>query len=431
VEVLTELEVPFEAPLQIVKQTTEEDGKWIVEGFATTSDLDLEGEVISDDAIEAAANDLKTMSTVLLNHDRAIPIGTVLDSRATPQGLWVKVLISKTKQDIWTQITEGVLNKFSIRALVLGTTEKYNETLKKNITVVTKMRIVEVSLVSIPANPAARALRHYVAKAMQEFRLQKGGGSVEVKKEEVTPKKLDEKTGEPLEKVSAEASSPEPEKTEEPEVAKAADAPAETPAPETPMVEKQGEEDEDTPTTDVPGVPDPQTLKQHLFALDKAMSAVEDEGLKTALKAIRVWIQRVLDGSDSDEAAAEQQTTDEMASALGAALSALQQSVKESFTSLSETVAALEKKVGDIPALHAQNESLRTEIANTKSLIEKAIPVRRGVANLDTRAEQPTGEQVVKALTETDDYKNADQETRLKLVLRGAAVALNQRSANT
>ncbi|MDH3214533.1 MAG: hypothetical protein OEM05_18810, partial [Myxococcales bacterium] len=51
--------------------------------------------------------------------------------------------------------------------------------LKKFARLILKMRLVEVSLVAVPANPKARAIRWYVEKALAEF--EKAGGRIETK----------------------------------------------------------------------------------------------------------------------------------------------------------------------------------------------------------------------------------------------------------
>jgi hypothetical protein len=98
----------------------------------------------------------------------------VLDSKAREDGLFLKIMISKTAPEKWQQITEGVLNKFSVRGKVVEARKKWIAELKRHARVILKMRLVEVSLVAVPANPKARAIRWYVEKALDEF--EKAGG---------------------------------------------------------------------------------------------------------------------------------------------------------------------------------------------------------------------------------------------------------------
>ncbi|MHC4249784.1 MAG: DNA adenine methylase, partial [Planctomycetota bacterium] len=167
------LPVPFECAIDIAK-AYEDDGRWIVEGFAATSDFDLQDDIISEQAIQESAKDLLENSTVLHNHNADEAIGRVLDSKAVSGGLFLKIMISKTAPEKWQQIKEGVLNKFSVRGKVIEARKRWVAELKRHARIILKMQLVEVSLVAVPANPKARAVRWYVEKALDEF--EKAGG---------------------------------------------------------------------------------------------------------------------------------------------------------------------------------------------------------------------------------------------------------------
>jgi HK97 family phage prohead protease len=113
-------------------------------------------------------------STVLHNHNADEAIGRVLDSKAVSGGLFLNIMISKTAPEKWQQIKEGVLNKFSVRGKVIEARKRWVAELKRHARIILKMQLVEVSLVAVPANPKARAVRWYVEKALDEF--EKAGG---------------------------------------------------------------------------------------------------------------------------------------------------------------------------------------------------------------------------------------------------------------
>ncbi len=193
--------VNFECPVEITK-AYEEGGRWIVEGYAATSDFDMQEDIITEDAIRTSARDLLENSTVLHNHNPDEAIGRVLTSEARSAGLFLKILISKTAGEIWQQVREGVLNKFSVRGKILEARKEWVERLKKFARLILKMRLVEVSLVAVPANPKARAIRWYVEKALDDF--ETAGGSIEttkggsqMKDEVVIQEELLEATGDP------------------------------------------------------------------------------------------------------------------------------------------------------------------------------------------------------------------------------------------
>jgi len=201
--------VNFECPVDITK-AYEEEGLWIVEGYAATSDFDLQDDIITEEAIRASAKDLIENSTVLHNHNPDEAVGKVLESKAAKGGLFLKILISKTAPEIWQQVKEGVLNKFSVRGKILDARKEWVAEFKRYVRKILRMRLIEVSLVAVPANPKARAVRWYVEKALDEFeraggRLTDGKGGTDMAGEE----------GVVFEEELLEASGEEPENRED------------------------------------------------------------------------------------------------------------------------------------------------------------------------------------------------------------------------
>ena len=155
------------------EEIKKEDGsEWIVEGIISTSDVDSQNDRITDDALKNSVKDLKTRTTILLNHDLDRPIGKILDAEFKPEfnGIWIKGMISKAEPEIWNKIREGILNKFSIRFAPLHSKTEYNKNLGQYVTVIDRIMIKEPSVVSVPANANARLLRAYeVQKMMEDF----------------------------------------------------------------------------------------------------------------------------------------------------------------------------------------------------------------------------------------------------------------------
>lgn len=173
--------IPFEAILK-AERVEDEAGDWIVEGFAATSDLDLQGDIIKPEALDMAAETAVGL-TVLHNHNPDQEIGKVVDARAVQgrngQGrLWVRVEISKDEPKLWGKIKQGIINKFSIRGKILSAHRRYDREAGREANVVEGFILLEVSLVAVPANPEAKTLRAYVKKALEEF--VKSGGVIPV-----------------------------------------------------------------------------------------------------------------------------------------------------------------------------------------------------------------------------------------------------------
>ncbi len=172
----THEKVSFDFPLEITKQS-ETEGEFHIVGYAATTDFDLQGDVITEEALKESSLDLIKNSTVLLNHDIKRAIGKVTKAEFDKNGLLIDVLISQTEPEIIQKIKEGVLNKFSIRGQVLEREKKYMPDLDRVVNVIKRMALVEVSLVSVPANPEARAIGWYVQKALDEIDSQHTGGN--------------------------------------------------------------------------------------------------------------------------------------------------------------------------------------------------------------------------------------------------------------
>lgn len=198
--------VSFDFPVEVLKQV-EENGEFHVVGYAATTDFDLQGDIITEDALKAAADDLLKNSTVLLNHDIKQPIGKVTKAQFDKNGLLIDALISQTEPDIIQKVKEGVLNKFSIRGEVLERESKFIPSLDRVANVIKKMTLIEVSLVSVPANPEARAVGWYVSKALQDAETHSQGGA-QIMKKDTAP---EEKPPQDPEKPGEAAASPDPQ----------------------------------------------------------------------------------------------------------------------------------------------------------------------------------------------------------------------------
>lgn len=142
-----------------------EDGKekFFLEINASTADIDLEEEIISGDALRGAQHDLLKNNTVLLGHDRDVIIGSTVEAEfIAPKQLRLLLLISNTRPDIQQLIRENGLNKASIGGRMLNWKEEVRN--GKTIRIITRIRLHEISLVSLPANQEARTFSWWIDK---------------------------------------------------------------------------------------------------------------------------------------------------------------------------------------------------------------------------------------------------------------------------
>lgn len=128
-----------------------DDKNVYVEGFASAAVKDLYDEVITEEALKEAAKDLtrEPYNKVFLNHKYDdIPIGKIIETEVRNGKLWVKLMLNKAHpmfETVYRSLKDGFLDAFSIGFKVL----------EKRGNRITKLKIVEVSLVGIPANPEA------------------------------------------------------------------------------------------------------------------------------------------------------------------------------------------------------------------------------------------------------------------------------------
>ena len=136
----------------------ESDKGRLIEGYASTRDLDRTGEIVEPGAFGDSLKDYMTNPVVTYMHDWSNPIGKVVDARIDDVGLFIRAEISETAEKAWKLIQEGILRAFSIGYEVV------NEKVVSGVNHILKLRLYEVAVVSIPAN--RRAL-FSVSKALE------------------------------------------------------------------------------------------------------------------------------------------------------------------------------------------------------------------------------------------------------------------------
>jgi len=143
-----------------IKAYTKDDtGERIIEGWASTPDIDSYGDIVEPEAFTDGMERFKKNPVMFLNHngwggwtEAKPPIGKWIDwDIVLNKGLYVKGVISKTADDIWTLVTEGMLKGLSIGFDIPEDGWKWDEESKVNRII--KLILYEISLVGMPANP--------------------------------------------------------------------------------------------------------------------------------------------------------------------------------------------------------------------------------------------------------------------------------------
>ena len=140
--------------------TKSAEGNLIIEGYANTSHVDRVGDNVLPSAFEKTLPEYMKNPVLLSQHDWDLVIGKVLEAEIiedTPEragGLWIKAMISSADDvaSVREKIREGILTTFSIGYNEIEAT--YDRS--KDIFIVKEVELLEVSVVTIPANPNAR-----------------------------------------------------------------------------------------------------------------------------------------------------------------------------------------------------------------------------------------------------------------------------------
>jgi len=136
-----------------------------VEGYASAAVKDLDGDVITEEALKHAAEDLtqEPYNKVFLNHKHTdIPIGKIVEAEVRDGKLWVKLMLNKAHplfETVYRSLKDGFLDAFSIGFKVL---ERKGDK-------ITRLKILEVSLVGVPANPEAVVEDVYVKSGTSSY----------------------------------------------------------------------------------------------------------------------------------------------------------------------------------------------------------------------------------------------------------------------
>jgi HK97 family phage prohead protease len=133
-----------------------DDERRVISGMATTPDIDRVGDII-----EPRGAKFKNPLPLLLHHDSRLPVGTVSLKRATDDGVPFEASIPKIAtagslknrvDEAWDSIKAGLIQGVSIGFNAL---EDGVELMRSGGFRFTKIEILELSLVAIPANASA------------------------------------------------------------------------------------------------------------------------------------------------------------------------------------------------------------------------------------------------------------------------------------
>lgn len=170
-----------------VKAVEDSDGGVTIEGFASTPDIDRYRDIVEPSAFEAALKMYMKNPVLLRSHDADRPVGKVIQATVTEKGL-------KVTAEVMDDQTKGEILDERMRAMSIGYIPQVTELMiedesgqlrafnweedsawdPKVVRVIKKLDLVEISIVSTPANGNAlftiqkslhKALNEVVCKA--------------------------------------------------------------------------------------------------------------------------------------------------------------------------------------------------------------------------------------------------------------------------
>src|SRR5210317_2237776 len=140
-------------PIETKEAHVEEENSLQITGHASTNDEDRTGDIIVSDAWKksGALDSYLKNPVVLAYHDPSRPIGKTIGHEVDEKGLKITAKISKAAGDIIELIKEGILSAFSVGFMI----KDADFDNKSGIFIIKELELLEVSVVSIPANQNA------------------------------------------------------------------------------------------------------------------------------------------------------------------------------------------------------------------------------------------------------------------------------------
>lgn len=149
------------------KQINEEDGVFTFEGFASTfGNIDRDGDIIMPGAFTETIKEM--VPAMLWQHNSNEPVGTFEQVEERPDGLFVRGTMplddTFVKGRVVPQMNHGSVTQMSIGFSILDSENKSN-----GIREISRVKLWEISLVTIPANPMANITGMKAAQLFKYF----------------------------------------------------------------------------------------------------------------------------------------------------------------------------------------------------------------------------------------------------------------------
>lgn len=139
---------------EIDETKADDKGGLIISGYgAYFGNIDSYGDIIERGAFVKTLAERKDRIAFCYQHDIWNPIGKIQEIAEDEKGLKITVKLSDADKDIQTKVKEGILKEMSIGYRTINS--KQDTVNGETVNVLTELKLIEVSLVTVAANPLA------------------------------------------------------------------------------------------------------------------------------------------------------------------------------------------------------------------------------------------------------------------------------------
>jgi len=160
-----------------IKSEGEGESKTVeIEGYASTKDVDRYGDIVEPEAFKNTMEVFMKNPVLLLQHKHDKPIGSVTEFNIDEKGLYIKGEVKHNDDGVQDKIESKTLRGFSIgfRIKQLRVEEVRNDDgdLIDLLWIIEELELLEISVVSVPANPYTlmKSLEGLKAKSLEAIK---------------------------------------------------------------------------------------------------------------------------------------------------------------------------------------------------------------------------------------------------------------------
>ena len=139
---------------EITEHKADASGNMIITGYgAVFGNQDSSDDIIEPGAFAKTLVERAGRIAFCYQHDIWNPIGKIQQIKEDSKGLWIEVMLSAAEGDIQTKVKEEILKEMSIGYRTMASREEVRNGIRVDI--LTEIKLFEISLVTIAANPLA------------------------------------------------------------------------------------------------------------------------------------------------------------------------------------------------------------------------------------------------------------------------------------